>query len=286
MSQYESESIHEHYSLFFSERTDRLHAMLTNCGHELTTSRSYVWDGLKRGQAELVIWQYTLAGMGRLRFGENEYPLPPGSAALLVVPENHCYYLPEDSPGWRFLFVSVYGSELVRLVTDFRRSHGFLLRHEPDSPAVTAAWGLLEKCREKKLDNRYRASAAAYDFVMSLFSEPAGRGTHAQDDFLKRVHAYALANLSRPLSVGDLADAVGCSRWHFSRRFQQLEGKSPHEFVTDLKMRLAVRLLQTTNGSVKEVAENCGFEDASYFCKVFRSHYGVSPAGFRSGAES
>ena len=51
-------------------------------------------------------------------------------------------------------------------------------------------------------------------------------------------------------------------------------------------MRLAVRLLQTTNGSVKEVAENCGFEDASYFCKVFRNHYGVSPAGFRSGAES
>ena len=91
MSQYEPERIHEHYSLFFSERTDRLHAMLTNCGHELTTSRSYVWDGLKRGQAELVIWQYTLSGMGRLRFVENEYPIAPGSAVLLVVPEYHCY---------------------------------------------------------------------------------------------------------------------------------------------------------------------------------------------------
>ena len=46
-------------------------------------------------------------------------------------------------------------------------------------------------------------------------------------------------------------------------------------------MRLAVRLLQTSAGSVKEVAAACGYEDTSYFCKVFRKFYGTTPAGFR-----
>ena len=91
-----------------------------------------------------------------------------------------------------------------------------------------------------------------------------------------------MENLGRPISVNDLAAAVNCSRLHFTRLFQAAEGRSPHEFIADLKMRLAVRLLQTTPGSVKEVAAACGYEDTSYFCKVFKKFHGTTPAGFRN----
>ncbi len=285
MSVKDSDSWSEHYSPFFSERREHLHAMLVGCGHQRTTQPSYSWDGLRRGQNKLVIWQYTLNGMGRLRFGENEYPVTPGTAMLLVVPENHCYYLPENSPSWEFLFVTVHGSELVRLVTEIRNSNGFLLHHTPDSLVVQKAWTILSQCRKKHLNDCYIASSVAYEFVMALFSE-SSETTSSEDSFLKQVHAYALEHISQPLGVGDLATATGCSRWHFSRRFQQLEGISPSEFISNLKMRLAVRLLQTTNDPVKVVAESCGFTDASYFCKVFRNHYGLSPAGFRSGKKN
>ena len=135
------------YSPFFSERTERLHAMLTNCGHCRTFDHHYSWDGLKRGNRELVIWQYTLAGMGRLRFGEREYPIPPGTAVLLIVPENHCYFLPEGTPYWEFLYVGVHGSEMVRLATEFRRRHGFLHEYPRESPTVEAAGRVLALTR-------------------------------------------------------------------------------------------------------------------------------------------
>ena len=79
---------HESYAPFYSERTVRLHAMLINCGHQCVTG-DYSWDGMKRGRHDMVIWQYTLSGMGRLRFGELEYPVPPGRAMLLIAPENN-----------------------------------------------------------------------------------------------------------------------------------------------------------------------------------------------------
>ena len=48
-------------------------------------------------------------------------------------------------------------------------------------------------------------------------------------------------------------------------------------------MRLAVRLLQTTTASVKEIAAQCGFDDVSYFCKVFRKVHSLTPGEYRSG---
>ena len=103
---------------------------------------------------------------------------------------------------------------------------------------------------------------------------------------MARVHAFCRKNLDRPISVDELARVAGCSRWHFTRRFQEIEGVPPHEFIIAQKMRLAVRMLQTTAAPVKEIAMQCGFEDTSYFCKVFKHHYGMTPGGYRSDGES
>jgi len=129
----------ESYTPFYTERTERLHSMLLNCGHELARNTEYRWDGLKRGNHELLIWQYTLNGMGRVRHGGREYPVPPGSAFFLKAPEPHVYFLPPDSPSWEFLYVTVNGSELVRLAMEFRRRNGVVRSYAAESPVLRAA---------------------------------------------------------------------------------------------------------------------------------------------------
>lgn len=275
---------HESYAPFYAERTVRLHAMLINCGHQCAVC-DYSWDGMKRGRHDMVIWQYTLSGMGRLRFGELEYPVPPGRAILLIVPEDHCYYLPPDSPGWEFLYVSFHGSEAVRLAGECRRRTGVVADFAADSRTVSAAREILEMCRARQLSSRYDASAAAYRFLMTLLADTDEEKRGESDQFRRKVHDYCLAHLSEPLEVADLADAAGCSRSHFSRRFREVEGISPHDFIIGLKMRLAVRLLQTSAASVKEIAAQCGFDDVSYFCKVFRKVHSLTPGEYRSGGE-
>ncbi|WP_294477276.1 AraC family transcriptional regulator [uncultured Victivallis sp.] len=273
----------ESYNPFFTERTERLHAMLLNCGHELVRSAEYSWDGRRRGNHTLLIWQYTLNGLGCVEFEGERYPVPAGSAFFLMVPEAHVYFLPPESESWEFLYVTVTGSELARLGAEYRRRNGIVRPFAPGSPVVREAWELLAICREKRLGGRYDASARAYSFLMRLMAEPPANALAARSDFMMKIHAFCRKNLDRPITVEMLAEVAGCSRGHFTRRFQELEGISPHEFIVRQKMRLAVRLLQTTVASVKEISAACGFEDTSYFCKVFRQYHGTSPGGYRTG---
>lgn len=265
----------------FPERTERLHAMLINCGHEKVTDHSYRWHGLHRGSRELAIWQYTLAGCGAMRLGNQVMAVEPGTALLGLVPEDHCYELPADSTEWEFVYVSVNGSELMRLMVELRRRRGAVSPFAPDNAGVAMARQLLEWCRAGAPGDRYRASALAYEFVMALLAEPDQSERAASDELVHRVHDYCVRNITRPIAVGELARHAGCSHWHFIRKFRQADGRTPGEFVTALRMRLAMRQLQSTVLSVKEIAANCGYNDAGYFCKVFRKAAGCSPEGFR-----
>ncbi|MBR7104251.1 MAG: AraC family transcriptional regulator [Lentisphaeria bacterium] len=271
----------EFYSLLFPKSGTRLHTMPVNCGHEFVDTPAYSWDGMQRGSHDLVIWQYTLAGQGALDFGSRTIPLPPGTGFLVVVPEKHRYYLPEMSPGWEFVYASFSGAEAVRIAEECRRRRGPAAFYEPDSAPVQAVWQLLDMCRTKRLTDACTASSAAYSFLMQLLSASVKEYPGNDEKLINMVHEYCLKNISRQISVGDVADFAGLSRWHFSRRFKEACGKTLHDFLTELKMRIALRRLQSSRNSVKEIAAFCGYDDPSYFCKVFKRIYGNTPAEFR-----
>ena len=276
--------VKESYSPLFPRGGTRVHAMLVNCGHECVTSPAYSWDGMKRGSRDLVIWQYTLSGQGALDFGGRTIPLVPGTGFLVVVPEEHRYYLPENSPCWEFIYASFNGSEAVRIAGECRRRSGVVQTYSPAGAVVRAAQDLLGLCRDNRLEGPYMASGAAYGFLMNLLDAAEKTQPSCDEALVGMIHDYCLQNISHPVSVEDAARFAGLSRWHFSRRFKKASGRSPHDFITDLKMRMAVRRLQSSRDSVKEIALFCGFDDPAYFCKVFKQTYGAPPAEFRSGA--
>ena len=266
----------------FPKNGIRFHTMLFNCGHERVTSPQYSWDGMKRGARDQVIWQYTLAGQGALDFGGRTIPLVPGTGFLVIVPERHRYYLPPLSPSWEFLYVSLSGSESVRIAAECRRlAGGPVANYAPDSPVVQKAWTLLSDCREKRIDHSSRCSSAAYEFMMMLLDSVEQTTNGKAEILLNMIYDYCIQNISRPVSVEEAAARAGLSRWHFSRCFQKAYGKSFHDFIIELKMRMALRRLQSSRDSVKEIAQFCGFDDPAYFCKVFKRVYGETPGRFR-----
>jgi AraC-like DNA-binding protein len=110
---------------------------------------------------------------------------------------------------------------------------------------------------------------------------PGGVKANSNDAIIKTVVDYCMDHISEPISVDDLAEVAGYSRYHFSRMFSASQGMSPGAFVKDLRLKHAERLLQTELMSVKEIADACGFEDDSYFCKAFRKAYKISPGEYR-----
>jgi AraC-like DNA-binding protein len=74
-----------------------------------------------------------------------------------------------------------------------------------------------------------------------------------------------------------LADIAGMSRANFALRFKTLIGKSPIEYLSELRMQLASRALRRGSQAIGNIANALGFSSESAFSARFRQHYGHSP---------
>ncbi len=93
-----------------------------------------------------------------------------------------------------------------------------------------------------------------------------------------------LAHPDQPHTVEVLANRGNMSRSVFARRFHEALGRTPMEFVRDVRLRRGARLLHRPELSVEEVAAKVGFASRSHFSRAFHDHFGCSPAKFRAGA--
>jgi YesN/AraC family two-component response regulator len=99
---------------------------------------------------------------------------------------------------------------------------------------------------------------------------------------VKRAIAYLHQNYTRPLKRWEVAKAVGASENYLSRVFKQELGLSPWDYLNRFRVQQAQELFRRTRGSVRQVADQVGFNDPKYFSRVFRKLTGLSPSEFRA----
>jgi AraC-like DNA-binding protein len=87
---------------------------------------------------------------------------------------------------------------------------------------------------------------------------------------------------SRPLTLGDLAEAAGLSTYYFARAFQRFIGVPPHRYLTGVRLRHAARMLDQ-GAAVTYTCYECGFGSLSHFVTAFRKRFGVVPSAARKG---
>lgn len=88
-------------------------------------------------------------------------------------------------------------------------------------------------------------------------------------------------NFSNPeFDVVQLADEVGLSRAQLHRKMKELTGLSTSEFIRNLRLEQAARLLREKKANITQVAYSVGFNNQTHFSSVFRKHFGVSPSEY------
>ena len=81
-----------------------------------------------------------------------------------------------------------------------------------------------------------------------------------------------------------LAEDAGMSRSTFAQRFKETFGRSPMDFLRELRLQRAAHLLKTTDRPLKTIADQIGFESRSHFSRSFTDFFGIAPADFRNQA--
>ena len=98
------------------------------------------------------------------------------------------------------------------------------------------------------------------------------------DKLLERIMSTINKNINNPdLSVYSIADEVGISRVHLHRKMKELTGQTPHDFIRNIRLKQAAKLLASQNMNITEVMFACGFNNAASFSTIFKKFYGMSP---------
>lgn len=98
---------------------------------------------------------------------------------------------------------------------------------------------------------------------------------------LKTVLQYVTAHFADNLPVAEVAAVCQCSPSHFMRWFKQMTGQRFTEYLNIYRLNAAAEALRTTDDTVLTVAERCGFKNLSYFNRVFKASFGLTPREYR-----
>ena len=107
------------------------------------------------------------------------------------------------------------------------------------------------------------------------------RARNNQQLALRPAINYVEAHFRTKINAGRIASLCGMSPSYFSRAFKGAYGITFQEFLMQLRTREAYRLLNNPNASVTDVAYTVGFNDVSYFGRMFKRYYNMSPSDYR-----
>lgn len=101
------------------------------------------------------------------------------------------------------------------------------------------------------------------------------------DALMERVMKYMNEHLAAPdLNVEKLTEDVGISRAQLHRKLKEIAGVSAGEFIRNLRLEQAARLIEEGQINITQVAYSVGFSNQTHFSTVFKKHYGMSPSEY------
>ena len=107
------------------------------------------------------------------------------------------------------------------------------------------------------------------------------RSSQVEDQIVGKCQEWLADNYKAPIPVSNMAELSGLSQRTFKRRFTKATGMSPIDYVHTLRLEEAKQTLETTDIAVEKIAQDVGYEDSSFFRRLFRRKVGITPLEYR-----
>ena len=146
---------------------------------------------------------------------------------------------------------------------------------------ITKPFNIQFLCAQINQLIRSRRELYAY-FSKEVYMMPNKLAENELDQvFLKKAIDYIVSNITdNSLSVEGLADYLKLSRSNVYRKIKALTGQSIIDFIRLIRLKQAIKLMETNRYTLAEIAYQTGFTSPSYFTKCFKKQYGKPPSEF------
>ncbi|MFH5186742.1 helix-turn-helix domain-containing protein [Paenibacillus sp. TAB 01] len=228
-------------------------------------------------------WIQTVKGTGHLSVGGKTFHVHEGQGMLLFPDEPH-EYAPSREP-WTVQWITFNGKHMADMLASIHFDCSTVLYVTNPVMILTKMQSILTILQTEDPFRGVECSALGYQLLLDLFlyasrSEVRSKQQHIEQ--LAPVFAYIEDHYAQPISLQQLADQLQVSPQHTCLLFQQTLGLRPVAYLTKFRLRKAKELLlQRWDLEVREVARQVGYEDSSYFIKLFKKQEGLTPSSFR-----
>ena len=241
---------------------------------------------------------FCLWGEGKYIIGEKEYEIHPYDMFIINDLE---YHQAIDTSGKLQLLVVVFDADLVLSGgEDYALIRAFYERKTRFAHRISADIALIDEILPiaAEIDKEWQQKKIGYRMVLKAlliqllamiyrgFERAEGYAEavrHFQSAYARLAPAIALIEdqFAENLPLERLAGTVHMNRNYFSTLFSQLMGCTVSDYILRRRLRHAMQLLMSTDDSIISIAMDSGFRSVSYFDRVFRKQFGVSPGKYR-----
>ncbi len=206
----------------------------------------------------------------------------PGETVLLKLTDPHIYY--SDKSGCEFVWFHFRGATCMPLLQTLQSAG--MLPYKANCPEQEKR---ICECFDMAAKNTDDYEIPLSGMLYSILLETVGpvltllnsREMPGEERFMRRIKRYVEGNLDRKISLEELAEHMGMSKFYFSRKFREYFGVSPGTYIAESRVNLAKKYLVSTNDTLARIAELLGYADQSHFSKQFRQYTGMNPSEYR-----
>lgn len=224
---------------------------------------------------------FILEGKGVLIKDNVSYELHAGNG-FIITPNSSCMYIADEQDPWKYVYASFSGVDDATLVRNAGLDEkNVVFNFQLDEDMINDIYAMHRAGK--------RNEARGYDvtgyflIVMSRLVKSASENIEIRraNNLVKYAKKFIEDNYSSPITVKDIAAQLRIDRTYLYRLFIECDGISPSDYLRDVRMFAAARMLCDSNIPISVVAENAGFCNISYFYKRFNEEFGMSPKQYR-----
>ena len=264
-----------------------------------TFHKSEIWD-MERAQRSLheaIEIKYFVEGTTTLLIGSKTVVAKPGDIVVINPYEIHATVAYEGNETSKYHIIMVSPDFFFGMgagAPDLRYlllAHGIHFRNmfQQDKRLAQIIEHIVKESTEKREGYRY----VVRGLMLELFALLLRDGIQLDAVSIPQKNAIRYYNTVDPalckirneysghISVDELAALCGVSKYHFCRIFKYVTGMSTMQYLTEYRLKIAEAMLINSDKSVSQVAQQCGFEDESYFCRCYKKHFHHPPGKYR-----
>lgn len=254
--------------------------IVTNCGYYIARNTKYSFFKPFSHRNE---WLLIYLHKGRIRLPHKNNEIVEGGTILVFLPNEklHCDFL-EDEINERY-YIYFKGTYLSTYMKQ-------LLLNEPSgvhrigesNTLISYFMEIMDDFKIHDFDTDIFRTTTLMRLLAHIHKKlPNGLNSFKEKEGLFPLVEYMEKNYADPLSLENYAKISNMSVPSLMRNFKKQFNTTPHAYLNNIRLTQAQNLLQTTNLSITEIAQQVGFIDPLYFCKFFKKQTQLSPSEYR-----